>query len=111
MIKLTKRRRFGSSQNRDRKIWSILQEYDKQDSLSVTEFCKGHKIHKSTFYNWKKRYANKDIVSEKPKGFLPVEVTNPSYGPLSNTPTLFAEVNGIRLYHFVSADYLKSLIS
>jgi len=111
MIKLTKQRRFGSSQNRDQKISSILQEYNEQDSLSVTKFCKGHKIHKSTFYSWKKRYGNKNIVADKRKGFLPVEVTNPSYGPLSNTPILFAEVNGIRLYHFVSADYLKSLVS
>ena len=102
---------MDQAQNRDQKISSILREYDnKQGNISVTEFCKLHRIHKSTFYYWRKRNANKDIVADKPKGFLPVKVTNPSYGPPSNTPTLFAEVNGIRLYHFVSADYLKALL-
>ncbi|HMC84192.1 MAG TPA: hypothetical protein VKI61_01645, partial [Chitinophagaceae bacterium] len=102
---------FRRSQNRDEKISSILREYNNQDNLTVMEFCKFHKIHKSTFYNWRNHYANKKIGANKPKGFLPVEVTTPSYEPVSTIPTLFAEVNGIRLYHFVPADYLKVLLS
>lgn len=111
MIKSEKRRRSKRSQYSDERIQSILKEYNNQEDITVLEYCKLHKIHKSTFYNWRKLYSNKKIVAGKPKGFLPVELTTPSYGPLSTIPTLFAEVNGIRLYHFVPADYLKVLLS
>src|ERR1017187_5219373 len=112
MINIKKERQaFEQAQNRDQQISSILREYDKQNGYSITEFCKVHKIHKSTFYYWRKRYANKNIVADKPKGFLPLVVANSSYGPSSDAPTLFAEFKGIRIYHFVSADYLKTLLS
>ena len=111
MIKSGKQSNLKGLRYSDNKIDSILKGYKNQEDLTVIEYCKLHKIHKSTFYNWRKRYRNKSVVAGKPKGFLPVEVTNPVYGPLSNMPALFAEVNGIRLYHFVPADYLKALLS
>lgn len=112
MINIKKERQaFERAENRDQKISSILREYDEQDNFSITEFCKLHKIHKSTFYYWRKRYANKNIIADKPKGFLPVVVANSSFGPPADAPTLFAEFKGIRIYHFVSADYLKILLS
>lgn len=111
MINLEKRRKSKGSQYSHEKILSMLLEYAKQDDLTVVDFCKLHKIHKSTFYNWRKLYANKNIVPGKPNSFLPVEVTTPSYPAISFTPTLFAEVNGIRLYQFVPADYLKTLLA
>jgi Transposase len=110
MKKLTGNGRSGISRFREKKILSILNEYDNGDDLTVLEFCKMHKIHKATFYNWRKRYANKEQYKSKPKGFVPVELTTPSYPSISDTSSLFAEVNGIRLYHFVSADYLKALL-
>jgi len=106
MIKSIKRKRFKWSEE---KILSLLSDYHNQDTLSVMEFCDQNKIHKATFYNWRKRFAN--INAAEPKGFLPVQVTTPILPSVSESPALFAEVNGIRLYHFVSADYLKALVS
>ena len=111
MINSGKQRGSKASQYGDKRIQSILKGYDNQKDLTVVKYCKLHKIHKSTYYKWRELYANKNIAAGKPKGFLPVEVTRPSNGFLSNMPTLFAEVNGIRLYHFVPADYLKALLS
>ena len=104
-----KRRRRSRTQFSDEEIRSLLQDFNNQDALSVVEFCREYKIHKATFYNWRKRYAT--INAEEPKGFLPVQVTAPTDSTVSEVPALFAEVNGIRLYHFVSADYLKALVS
>lgn len=110
MKKITAEGRSRTSRFREKKILSILNDYDNRDDLTVLEFCKMHKIHKATFYNWQKRYANIEQHKSKPKGFVPVELTT-TYPSISDTSSLFAEVNGIRLYHFVSADYLKALLS
>ena|SRR5579862_2838804 len=110
MKKITAEGRSGTSRFREKKILSILSDYDNRDDLSVVEFCKVHKIHKATFYNWQKRYASIEQHKSKPRGFVPVELTTTSYPSISGTSSLFAEVNGIRLYHFVSADYLKALL-
>lgn len=110
MKKLTEDGRLRTSRLRKKKILSLLNDYDSRDDVTVIEFCKMHRIHKATFYNWRKRYANKEQHNRKPKGFVPVKLTTPSYASISDTSSLFAEVNGIRLYHFVSADYLKALL-
>lgn len=111
MIKKAKRRKSKWPQYSEEKILSMLHEYDSQKDLTVVDFCKFHKIHKSTFYNWRNLYTKRSIIADKPKGFLTVEVTKECYPSISSTSTLFAEVNGIRLYHFVPADYLKALLS
>ena len=109
MIKSAKPIRTRRSKFTQEKILSLLDAYKNQDNLSVVKFCKQNRIHKSLFYYWRKRYAN--VNSVEPKGFLPVQVTAPAHSTVSEVPALFAEVNGIRLYHFVSADYLKALVS
>lgn len=91
-------------------ILSLLKKYDSQDKLTVTQFCRRHKIHRTNFYAWQKRHGKKDEQSS-PKGFVSVEVVPPgSPSRLPEDPVLFAEVNGIRLFHFVSPDYLKALL-
>lgn len=108
MIKTEKRRKSRKSQYSDKQILALLQDYNNQKDLSVSEFCKKLKIHKATFYNWRKRL---NIQAKDSKGFLPVKVTPPVDVTLAIAQVLFAEVNGIRLYHFVSADYLKALLT
>jgi hypothetical protein len=70
-----------------------------------------HDIKKATFYHWQKRYGSKESKTNKQKGFIPMKLTPSSIPPSGQAPSLFAEVNGIRLYHIVSADYLKALLS
>ncbi|MEJ7828860.1 MAG: transposase [Segetibacter sp.] len=91
-------------------IIKLLKEYESKEGMRVVEFCKLHDINKSNFYNWQKSYGGKQSVKHKPKGFLTVELTPSAEAPV-NTPILFAEVKGIRLYHVVSAEYLKALVS
>ena len=93
-------------------ILLLLKKFNSQDTLSITQFCSKHKIHRTNFYAWQKRYGKKEEQSN-PKGFVAIEVTStPATSPLRlpEAPVLFAEVNGIRLFHFVSPDYLKALL-
>ena len=94
------------------KILSLLKKFNSQSKLTLTQFCKKHKIHRTNFYAWQKRQGKKEEQSN-PKGFVTIEVTPTPAAPpvrLSEASTLFAEVNGIRLFHFVSPDYLKALL-
>lgn len=93
-----------------KQIIQLLKDYQSREGLTIVEFCKLHNINKSNFYNWRKRYGSNKLLNSKPKGFLTVELT-PSADAPASTSTLFAEVNGIRLYHSVSAEYLKALVS
>lgn len=91
-------------------ILSLLKKFNSQDKLTVAQFCRKHKIHRTNFYSWQKRHGKKDEAAN-PKGFVSVEVAPPVLpARLSADPTPFAEVNGIRLFHFVSSDYLKALL-
>jgi phage terminase small subunit len=91
-------------------ILSLLKKFNSQDKLTLTQFCRKHEIHRTNFYAWQKRHSKKDEGSNA-KGFVSVEVAPPgSPARLSEDPMLFAEVNGIRLFHFVSPDYLKALL-
>ena len=90
----------------------LLKKFNAQNRLSITQFCRKHKIHRTNFYAWQKRHGKKEEQSN-PKGFVTIEVTpTPATLPvrLSEASALFAEVNGIRLFHFVSPDYLKALL-
>ena len=91
-------------------ILSLLKKFNSQDKLSVTQFCRKNNIQRTNFYAWQKRYGKKGKESDT-KGFVAVEV-GPAASParLSEAPVLFAEVNGIRLFHVVSPDYLKALL-
>lgn len=83
-------------------INQLLQEFDNTSDISVKEFCEMQGIRPATYYNWRKRTRPVAAAnSQRSAGFIKLV---PSAGG-----TLFAEVNGIRLYQPVSADYLKSL--
>lgn len=93
-----------------KQISKLLKEYESKAGMTTIEFCKMHNVNKSNFYNWQKRYGSGQTNDSKPKGFIPIEV-GPSYRPSDNVSSLFAEVNGIRLYQVVAAEYLKALVS
>ena len=90
----------------DAQIRTLLNNFSNRND-SVIKFCKKHKIHKATFYNWRNKYG---IQVEKPAEFIPVQVAEPSL-----TQGLFAEIElasnvTIRLYQRVDAFYFKTLL-
>ena len=94
-----------------KQIAQLLKEYEsKKEGMTTIEFCKLHDINKSNFYNWQKRYGSQQHNDSKSKGFIPIEMS-PSSHPCGSVSSLFAEVNGIRLYQVVAAAYLKALVS
>jgi transposase-like protein len=98
-------------QRNEQDIFNMMEEYERSEGLSVRDFCELHDISDGTFYNWQKRYRQRNEAAA-PKGFLQVEVVAASV-PAPDNPSgaLFAEVKGIRLYQPVTADYLKALAS
>ena len=84
----------------------LLGEFGKDHGLSVKDYCALHQITEGAFYAARKRHRAKRKTKQKPSGFIAISQ------PLSKEPSaaLFAEVNGIRLYQAVSADYLKALM-
>jgi transposase len=87
-------------------IRALLSIQEKQD-IPIIAFCKAHKIHKATFYNWRNKYSAKPAA---PQEFVPVQ-----FGEhVADTATLFAEIElpskvSIRLFQKVDASYFKSL--
>src|ERR1700693_1484461 len=87
-------------------IRTLLSLQEKQD-IPVITFCKTHKIHKATFYNWRNKYnANPARVQE----FVPVQFAE----PVAGSGSLFAEIElpskvSIRLFQKVDASYFKLL--
>lgn len=76
---------------------------DQEESeFSVKEYCEMFDINEQTFNSWLKKYRR----SDEEKGFAQVQIVASSM-----KSELFAEVNGIKLYREVSADYLKALLS
>ena len=85
-------------------IINILEECRKS-KMSVKEFVKTKGIHEATYYNWRNKYGKKTLKERT--GFARIKI-NPS--PAIPAATLFAEVGGIKIYHYVPASYLKELI-
>lgn len=85
-------------------ILSILQQY-KQSNQTVRAFCETQNLNTGTFNTWKKRYRFQVASPSNSNGFMELQVNSTS------PAQLFAEVNGIRIYQPVSADFLKSLIA
>lgn len=78
---------------------------DQEESgFSVSDYCQMYDIIEQTFYSWIKKYRKSE---EEEKGFTTIEIVASKEAKAQ----LFAEVNGIKLYREVSADYLKALIS
>ncbi|MGZ3890623.1 MAG: IS66 family insertion sequence element accessory protein TnpA [Methanobacteriaceae archaeon] len=87
-------------------IRELLRKYDKTSGITIKAFCKLHQVSEGSFYSARKRLRASAAPLPKPAGF--VALSRPAF--TEATSTLFAEVNGIRLYQPVSADYLKALI-
>ncbi len=87
-------------------ILNILADY-KKSKLGIKAFCLEHNIASATFHNWKKKYSKRLVKPAKPSGFAKLQITSPA---TSGTP-LFAEVKEIKIYQWVTAAYLKELLS
>ena len=84
----------------------ILDEYDKTSGMTIKEFCKLRQINEGSFYSARKRHRAPGRAKKKSSGFI--AMPRPA---LKEPPgNLFAEVNGIRLYQAVPAEYLKALV-
>lgn len=81
---------------------ALVNKYECTSGISIKAFCVQHQIFENSFYNARKRYAEK--IESKTSGFITLPLP-----PAISTGTLFAEVGNIKLYQAVSAEYLKSL--
>jgi len=103
MEALSKKIRIFRSQEN---ILSILDEYNKSD-LSIKAFCIDKNIAQASFHNWKKKYSKSVARADKPAGFASLQIT-----PVAATESvLFAEIKEIKIYQWVTAAYLKELLS
>ena len=75
----------------------LLNEYDTTQGMTIKEFCKLHQINEGSFYAARKRM--RDIAKKQSSGF--VALSTPTLK--ESAGSLFAEVNGIKLYQAVSA--------
>ena len=91
----------------EKEIRALLSTQEKCD-VPVTAFCKTHKIHKGTYYNWRSKYG---ILNGNAAQFIPVQLGQPD-----SLPALFGEIELpskviVRLYQRVDAGWVKSLLS
>ena len=84
-------------------IKQLLEEF-KHSGFNAADFCKSIGISEGVFYKWRSRYAEKPALEQN--GFVNLRALSVP----GNEPGLFAEVNGIRIYQAVSAQYLKELL-
>lgn len=92
------------SEKEIRALLSIQEEGD----VPITAFCKTHKIHKATYYNWRNKYGMQNQI---PAQFIPVQLRQSE-----SAPALFGEIELaskviVRLYQRVDAAWVKSLLS
>ena len=85
-------------------IVELLEQFDKSNNTAA-EFCRRHQINIASFHKWRSRYKPAAISSTTTPGFASVEVIG-----AASSSSLFAEVNGIRIYQPVSAAFLKALV-
>lgn len=88
------------------RILELISKYDKSQGMTVKAFCKLHQISEGAFYSVRSRYRSSDTSHQKQAGFI--AIARPAFKEPAGI--LFAEVNGIKLYQAVPADYLKALI-
>ena len=84
----------------------LLSEYGKSQGMTVRAFCGLHQISEGSFYSARSRYRSGEASQPKSAGFITI-ARSAFKEPGSS---LFAEVNGIKLYQSVPADYLKALV-
>lgn len=87
-------------QRSEQEILKMIDEYEKS-GFNLKEYCEVSELNEQTFSTWLRKYKR-----SSEDGFTTIEIV-----PSKNSALLFAEVNGIRLYKEVSAEYLKSLLS
>ncbi len=80
-------------------IVKLLQEQSRSGQ-NIKTFCAAQGIAEGTFHNWKHKYGSE---ADARSGFATVQIIP--------EPGLFAMVGSIRIYHPVSAAYLKELLS
>jgi hypothetical protein len=84
----------------------LLNEYDRNPGMTVKAFCSLHQISEGSFYSARKRHRSSATSKQKSSGFISIG----RQAFKESTGALFAEVNGIKLYQAVPADYLKALV-
>lgn len=94
---------FTRTRRTRQQIDELLVEFSKA-GCTVKEFCAARQISKAAFHRWQSRLKYKSLSAEKGGGFAEVVIDSSSAG------SLFAEVNGIRIYRQVTAGFLKELL-
>ena len=90
----------------EEQIRALLNIQERSD-LPITAFCKTHKIHKATYYNWRNRYG---MQREATASFIPVQLRQTELVPALFGEIEFASKAIVRLYQQVDASWIKSLL-
>ena len=94
----------GKNRRSLQEIIQLVKSFDSSNGKTIKAYCKEQQISEAAFYSARNRYLLKNKPPHKP-GFIPIQ---PVMGN-QKTSMLFAEVNGIRIYQCVPAEYLKTL--
>ena len=94
---------FQRTRRTRQQIDELLVEFSKA-GCTVKEFCEARQISKAAFDRWQSGLNYKTSSGEKTGSFAEVVIDSTSVS------SLFAEVNGIRIYRQVTAGYLKELL-
>jgi hypothetical protein len=96
----------NTSRRNKTQMLEMLNEFDKTKGMSIKEFCKLRQISEGSFYSARKRHRARSNKKKQSSGFI--AITSPALKEPS--VSLFAEVNGIKLYQAVAPEYLKALV-
>lgn len=90
----------------EKEIRALLAIQEKND-IPIIEFCKAHKIHRATYYNWRNKYSTQ---TENDAKFVPVQLSQSGSEPVLFGEIEFASKVIVRLYQQVDSSWLKSLL-
>lgn len=90
----------------EKQIRTLLSIQEKSD-LTITLFCKTHKIRKATLYYWRNKYG---MQRQTTANFIPVQLSQPNPVPVLFGEIEFASKATVRLYQQVDASWIKSLL-
>ncbi len=106
MVELDVAKQPGKQRTKE-EIISLVEEYQKT-KMSAKDFALSKGVRKATVYYWRKKYGSKPHTQNPLGGFTTLKI-NPSAATHIHAANLFAEVGAIKIYHYVSASYLKEL--
>jgi hypothetical protein len=91
----------------EKQIRALLSIQDKSN-IPVTAFCKEHKIHKATYYNWRNKYG---VQMEPAARFIPVQLSQGG-----SQPVLFGEIEFpskviVKIFQQVDASWFKTILT